>query len=100
MFSSIVIMFQCSPSVIRRVNINALNFPRELLLQCLQRQQVVPMDQYVVENVILTHPMRRMVRLLWVFDENSRLQPWPVAFPYPGEFEFRVLTQRCFLYLG
>jgi hypothetical protein len=53
------------------------------------------MYQYIVENVMLTYPVRRMVRLLWVFDENPWLQPGPVVLPNPGEFEFRVLTQRC-----
>src|SRR6266853_5105899 len=88
-------MLKRSTCIIWRVNINALNLPSELLFQRLQRQQVIPVDQYVVENVMLTHPVRRMVRLPWVFDENPRLQPWPVVFPNPGEFEFHVLTQRC-----
>src|SRR5713101_2326360 len=94
-FNAIVIVIQGLLRVEGRININTLYLAIEFLLQRLECQQVVPVDQYIVENIILTHPMRRMVRLLWVFDENPRLQPWPVVFPNPGEFEFRVLSQRC-----
>src|SRR5712691_583039 len=88
MFQTVFVVLKRGTCIIWWVNINALNLPSEFLFQRLQRQQVVPVDQYVVENVLLTHPVRRMVRLLWVFDKNSRLQPWPVVFPNPGEFEF------------
>jgi hypothetical protein len=55
------------------INIDTLDLPTKLLLQGLQRQQIVAVNQYIVEDVMLTHPMRRMVRLLRVFDENPRL---------------------------
>ena len=97
MLQAVFVVFKRSSSIIWWVNIDTLNLPCKLLLQRFQRQQIIPMYQYVIENVMLTHPVRRMVRLLRVFDENPWLQPWPVVFPNPGEFEFRVLTQRCVL---
>ena len=51
-----------------------LHLPRILLLQRLQRQQVIPEDQPVVEEIVVRHPMRRVIRLLRVLDQDSRLQ--------------------------
>src|SRR6266478_8406416 len=72
-----------------------LTFPVNSCSNAFSANRLSPWINILSKNVMLTHPVRRMVRLLRVFDENPRLQPWPVAFPNPSEFEFCVLTQRC-----
>ena len=64
MLYTIVVMIKRRTCVVWWINKDTSNLSCKLLLQCLQRQQIVPMYQYIVENVMLTHPVRRMVRLL------------------------------------
>jgi len=92
MLDRIVIMFECLTSVIRRINVNALDSAGEFFFQCFQREQVVAKDQAIVEEVILRNSLRRMIRKLWVFKQNSRFQPRPVLLPNPSQFKFCSLT--------
>ncbi len=57
--------------VVRRVDEDALDLARVLLLECLQGQQIVPEDELVVKQIILAHPMRRMARPLRVVQEDA-----------------------------
>ena len=47
MLHIIIILPSCCINVIWRININALHLPGVLALQCLQRQEVVPVDQHI-----------------------------------------------------
>src|SRR5205823_4104817 len=60
----------------------------ELSFERLEGKQVVPEDEAVVELVVRAHAGGGAVRLARVFEENPRLQPRPVLFADPGEFEF------------
>ena len=72
-----------------------LHRPRILLLQRLQRQQVIPEDRPVVEEIVVRHPMRRMIRLLRDLQQTPRLQPRPLILPDPRQFEFRFLVSHA-----
>ncbi len=98
MFHSIIIVGEGTARVIGWINEDTLYFPRKLLLQRLQCQQVIAKDQPVVENVLVRHPMFRMIGLFRVFQQNARLQLGPVFFPDPGEFQFLVFAHctLCF----
>ena len=88
MLQPVVVMGEGAAGVVRRVDEHALHLARELLLQRLQRQQVVAEDQPVVEDVVVRHPVLRVVGLLRIFQQNARLQLRPVLLADPGEFEF------------
>ena len=75
--------------VVRRIDEDALDLPGELLLQRFEREKIVAEDEPVIELVVLRHPVRRVIRLCRVFEQDARLQPWPVFFPNPRQFEFR-----------
>src|SRR5690554_3290579 len=78
MFKPIVVVCKCIACVVGWVNEYALNFPSKFLLQCLQRQQVVPEDQSVVEDVVISYSLFSVVRLLWFFEQDARLQLGPL----------------------
>lgn len=48
---------------------------------------VLPHDESVVEYVAVSDSVRDVVRLLWVLQQNVRLQLEPELLPNPGEFE-------------
>ena len=50
------------PGVERWIDVNTLHFACIRLLQRLEREQVIPLNQQVVEPVIRTHARRRMIR--------------------------------------
>jgi len=47
MFQIVVIMLKCCPCVVHRVDIHTLHSPGELLLQSLQREEVVAVDEHI-----------------------------------------------------
>jgi len=89
MFDAIVIVRECRPRVVRRIDIDALDLARELLLQSFQRQHVVTKDQAIVEDIILGHALRSVMRLVRVFQQDAWFQPRALVFADPGEFKFR-----------
>lgn len=78
--------------VVRRVDEHALHLAEKLLLQCFQRQQVVAENQPVVEDIFLGDAMLGVIRLLWVFEQDSRLQLEPLFLADPREFKFLFVT--------
>ena len=88
MLYSIFIVIESLSRVKRRININALHLPRILLLQRFKREQIVPEDQLVVEEITRSDTMRSMIRLLRIFDENPRFELRPVLLPDRGEVKF------------
>lgn len=88
MLYPIIIVAKCRSRIVGGVNKHALYFSRILLLQCFERQQVVPMDKHIVEDVILTDALRGMVGLVGIFNEDTRLQLRTLIFPDPSEFKF------------
>lgn len=91
MFDSVVIVLKCRLRIIRWINKHTLHLPRVFLLQRFEREQIVPEDQLVIEEVIRPDPIRGMVGLLRIFEQDARLQLGPVLLPDPGEFEFLFL---------
>ena len=50
-----------------------------------ERKQVIAEDESIIEDVVIGDPVRGVVRLLRVLQENTRLQPRPVLLSYPGK---------------
>ena len=50
---AVVVVREGAAGVVRRIDEDALHLARELLLQRLERQQVVAEDQPIVEDVVL-----------------------------------------------
>ena len=84
-------MFKGLLSVKRGINVNAFNLAAKLMFQCLQGQQVVAEDQPVVEQILLCHPITRMVRQILILQQDARLQSRPILLANPGQFEFLFL---------
>lgn len=87
MFQAIIKMSECRSSVVRRVDVNAFHLASELMFERLKGEQVVAVNQPVVENVVFTDAMRGMIRFGWVFEQDARLQLWPVLLSDPSQFE-------------
>jgi hypothetical protein len=94
MLHPIIIMFKSTARVIWRINKNALNLPRELLLQRFQRKEVISEDQPIIENVMVAYAVLRMIRLLRLFEQNARLQPRPVLLPNPCQFKLLFILNH------
>ena len=84
MFNAIVIVFKCTPSVIRWINVYTFDLVDEFLFQCLEGKQIVTKDKAVVENIVISNTARRVIRLLLILKQNPWLQPCPVLFPDPS----------------
>ncbi len=96
MLQPVVIMIESIASIIWWINVNTFNLPSKLLLQCLQGQQIIAEDKPVVEDILVRHPVRRMIRLLRVLQQNPRLQPRPILFSDPGEFKLLFFSCHCY----
>ncbi len=90
MLNPVVIVLKSLSGIKWRIDVNTLDLPRKLLLQRLQRQQVVPENQPVVELVLVSHPLRRVVRETGVFQKDAGFQLGALVLADPGEFEFRL----------
>ncbi len=79
-------------------HVNALYLAGKFLFQCLERQKIIPKDKSVVEEIALLDPVRHMVALFRVFQENPWLQLRPVLFSYPGQFQFLFMCHMIVLF--
>ncbi len=68
-----------------------LILPGKLLFQRFECKKVVAEDETVIEQVVVGYTVRRVIGLLRVFEQDTRLKPGPVLLPDPGEFKFRFL---------
>lgn len=68
MLYAVIILGESGSSVVRRIDINAFYFARELMLQCLQCKKIVSKDKAIVEEVTFAHTLFSMVRLLAFFE--------------------------------
>jgi hypothetical protein len=84
---TIVIKSKCRPGVIRRINIDALNLPLELLLQRLEREQVVTVDQDIVEDVVFGDVRLGVIGFVRILQQDARLQVRAFVFAYPCQFQ-------------
>ena len=80
MLEVIVILDEGGADIIRRVDVDALHLPRELLLQGPQGKQVVPVDQHVAG-------VRGTVGLLPVLHQDAGFKGPLLIFAHPGEFQ-------------
>ena len=86
MLDAIIVVFKHCASIEWRIDVYALHLARKLSLQRLERQQVVALDQAVVKNVLVRHPLLGVVAAGRVLQQNARLQPGALVFADPGEF--------------
>ena len=82
MFKVIIIVFKSSSSVKWRININALDSSSKILLQRLERDQVIAVNQHVFA-------VRITVRLLLVVNEDTRFyRLLLIIFTNPSQLKF------------
>ena len=87
MLDPVIVVLERTPRVVWRIDEHALHLPGELLLQRLQREQVVPLNEHVVEPVAVAHPLGRVVRQRRIFHENPRFQPRPLVLANPCKLQ-------------
>src|SRR2546429_8087300 len=87
MLDSVIIVLERAARVVWGVDVDAFDPAGELLLQRLQREQVVAKDQAVIEKVVVREAVSRVVGLLRVFQEDTRLQLRSDLLSDPGQFE-------------
>ena len=90
-FHSVVVLDERCARIIGRINKNAFYLPCELLLKRLEREQIVPENKPVIKQVSVRHAVLGVMGFGVVGDEDTWLQPRPVLFPDPSEFEFGFL---------
>ena len=86
MLQPIVEMRECDAGVVRRGDEHALHLACKLCLQGFQRQQVVAPGEPVVKQIVVRHPLLRVVTPFRVFQLDARLQPRALVFVDLGEF--------------
>jgi hypothetical protein len=94
MFHAIFVMFEGTPGIVRGINKDALDSARKFLFEGLESEKVVPEDEPVIENIVLSQPVRRMIGLFRVLKQNPRFQLRPVLLPDPCEFEFGFMIDH------
>ena len=87
MLNAVIVVLKGVAGVVRRVDEDALHLPRELLLQRLEREQVVAVDEDVVEDVPVRDTRLGVIGLFRVFQKDARLQARAFVLAYPCEFE-------------
>jgi len=93
MFDTIIIVFKGTARVVRRINVDALDLAGEFLFKRFECQQVVAEDEPIIEEIVIGDTMRRVARLLRVFEQDAWLQPRPVLLADPGQFQsFFMIT--------
>src|SRR5665213_1646100 len=91
MLYTIVILSKSRSRVVRRINEDTFYLAGKLLLQRLEREQVVAKDEPVVEDVLVADTLLGVVALLRVFKQDARLQPRPVLLANPCQFQFLLI---------
>jgi len=77
-------MLKRAAGVIRRIYEDAFHLAGKLLLQRLEREEVVAEDEAIIKKIVLRNAMLGVVGFGVVGDEDARLQPRPVLFPNPS----------------
>ena len=55
MFNSVIIMLERTTRIVRWVDVDALDFASELLLERLEGEEIVAEDEAVIELVVIRH---------------------------------------------
>jgi len=84
MLNSIIVVLKHCTGIKRWININALHLARKFRLQRFERQQVVALDEPVIENILVRHPLLGVVAAIRFFLQDARLQPRPLVFADPS----------------
>src|SRR5262245_50973719 len=88
MLNTIVVVFKRATCIVRWVDEDTLNLAGEFLFEGFKGKKVVAEDEAVIEQVAVSHAVRRVIGLLWILEQDARLQPGPVLFPDPSKFKF------------
>lgn len=91
MFHPVIIMLERAAGIIRRVDKDAFHLTGEVLFEGFEGKEVVAEDEPIIKQVGVRHPVFGVMRFCVIGDEDTRLQPRPVLFPDPSEFEFGFL---------
>ena len=89
MLDPIIIIIKRTSSVVRRIDIDALDSSSKILLQRLECNQVVTVDQHVLA-------VRIAVGFLRFLKENARFDRlFLIIFANPGQLEFSFFLHDC-----
>ena len=73
MFNPVIVVLKRTASVVWRINKDALDLAGELLFEGFEGEEVVTEDEAIVENVVVGDAVWGVVRLLGIFQQNTRL---------------------------
>ena len=96
MFEPIIIVVKCLTCIVRRVNIDALDLARELLFECFESKEIVPENETIIENVVVSNLVLGVIRLLGIFQQYTWLQLGPISFANPCQFQFLFVVCDIF----
>ena len=96
MLHTIVIVREGGAGVVRRIDEDALQLASELLLQRLEREQVVAKDEPMIEDVLVADAPPGVIataqRLRRIFEQNPRLQPRPILLANPRQLQLLLIS--------
>ena len=88
MLKTIIIIIKRLLGIKWGIDIYASNFARKFMFKGFESKEVVTKNYSIIKKVFVLHPMRRMIGLLRIFQQNPRLQSRTVFFSDPGQFQF------------
>src|SRR2546422_5375634 len=83
---SIIIMLERRTCIVGWINKDALDLACEFLFKGFESEEIVPKNEAIIENVVVSHFMLGVIRLLDVFQQDARLQLRPMLLTNPGQF--------------
>ena len=78
MLYTIIIMIERLTSVGRMINVNTLDFSSKFLFERFKCEEVVTKNEPIIEDVIVSHAVLSVIRLLDVFQQDPWLQFGPI----------------------
>ena len=84
MFEGVIIMLECVPRIVWRINVDAFDSAGEFLFEGFEGEEVVAVDEHVLA-------MGVAVGLFRVFDEDARFQNGMHILADPGQFKFLLV---------
>lgn len=94
MFYPVFLMLESTACVVWGIYKYTLYLPCKLLLQRLQRQQIVSKYHPIIEDILIRQSVPGMIGFFCVFQENPRLKLGPIFFSDPVEFQFLFLIHQ------
>src|SRR5258708_36395936 len=75
-------------SMVGRMDEDSFHLARKVVFKRLERKEIVPEDQLIIEDVLFFDPVCGVVGILGVLKQDARLKARTVLFAHPCQFEF------------